>query len=150
MQRIHQQKYLSNIRDAPNEKYLRDHCNAGVTYTNKICDLPGYSDPVWYNPKVIDNILSLGLVQKNHPVNYNSQYVNEFVIHSQHRPAFKITKSVLSYRDISHLLNNKDVHIMVNDLHSPIPQVQDKKKLYTTRNIKRADCARQSQHINGQ
>ena len=71
-------KYLSNIRDTPDEKYLCVHCNAGVTYTNKIGDLPGYSDPVWYNPKGIDNILPLGLVQKNLPVTYNSQYVNYF------------------------------------------------------------------------
>ena len=66
-------KYLSNIRDATDGKYLRLHCNAGVTHINKIGDLPGYSDPVWYNPKGISNILSLGLVQKNHPVTYNSR-----------------------------------------------------------------------------
>ena len=44
-------KYLSNIRDDPGGQYLRVHCNAGVTHTNKIGDLPGYYDPVWYNPK---------------------------------------------------------------------------------------------------
>ena len=66
-------EYLSNIRDNPSGQYLRFHCNAGVTHTNKIGDIPGYSNPVWYNPKGIANILSLGLVQKNHPVNYNSQ-----------------------------------------------------------------------------
>ena len=27
------EKYLSNIRDAPYGKYLRVHCNSGVTYT---------------------------------------------------------------------------------------------------------------------
>ena len=50
-------KYLSNIRDAPDGKYLRVHFNAGVAYTNNICDLPGYLNPVWYNPKGISNIL---------------------------------------------------------------------------------------------
>ena len=82
MQQIYQRKFLSNIRDAPDGKYLRVNCNAGVTHTNKIGDLPGYSDTVWYNPKGIANILSLGLVQKNHPVTYNSQDGNEF-FHSQ-------------------------------------------------------------------
>ena len=96
MQRIHQQKYLSNIRDAPDGQYLRVRCNAGVTHTNKICDLPGYYDPVWYNPKGIANILSLGLVQKNHPVIYNSHDGNEFFIHSPQRPTFKMTKAGLS------------------------------------------------------
>ena len=57
-------KYLSNIRDAPAGQYLHVHCKSGVTHTNKIGDLPGYSDTVCYNPKVIANILSLGLVQK--------------------------------------------------------------------------------------
>ena len=51
---------------------------------------------------------------------------------------------------MSHLLKNKGTHIMVNDSHSPIPQVQDKKKGYTARNIKRADHARQFQRITGQ
>ena len=39
---------------------------------------------------------------------------------------------------------------MVNDSHSPIPQVQDKKKRYTARYIKRADRARRFQNITGQ
>ena len=142
-------KYLSNIRDAPYGQYLHVHCNSGVTHTNKIGDLPGYSYPVWYNPNVIANILSLALVQNNHLVTYNILYVNGFVIHSPHRPTFKMTKSGLFYHDMRHLLKNKDAHIMVNDSHSPIPQVQDKNKGHTTRNIKRADCARQFQHITG-
>ena len=69
-------KYLSNIGDSPNWKYLCVHCNAGVTHRNKIGDLPGYSDPVWYNPKGIANILCLNLVQKNILVTYNIQDVN--------------------------------------------------------------------------
>ena len=48
------------------------------------------------------------------------------------------------------LLKNKDVHIMVNGSHSPIPQVQEKNKRYTARNIKWSDSARQFQHITGQ
>ena len=38
-------KYLSNIIDAPDGKYLCVRCNVGVTHTNKIGDLPGYSNP---------------------------------------------------------------------------------------------------------
>ena len=120
-----------------------------MTHTKKIVDLLRYSDPVWYNPKAIANILSLVLVQKNHLVTYNSRDENEFVIHSPQRPTFKMTKAGLFYHDISHLLKNKDAHILVNDLHSPIPQVQEKKERYTARNIKRADFARRFQHITG-
>ena len=98
-----------------------------MTHTKTIGDLLGYYDPVWYNPKGIANILSLGLVQKNHPVTYNVRDVNEFFIHIPQRPTFKKTKAGLFYHDIRHLLNNKDTHILVNDSHFPIPQVRDKK-----------------------
>ena len=140
-------KYLSNIRDATNGQYLRVHCNSGVTHTNKIGYLLGYSDPVWYNPKEISNIISLGLVQKNHPVTYNSRYGNEFVIHSAQRQKFKMTKDGLFNHNKRHLLNNKDAHILVNDSHSPIPQVQEKKERHTARDIKLNYRARQFQHI---
>ena len=53
------------------------------------------------------------------------------------------------YHDMRHLLKNKDAHILVKYSHSPIPQVQDKKERYTARDIKRADRARQFQHITG-
>ena len=67
------EEYLSNIRDTPDGKYLRFHCNTQVTHTKTIDDLLRYSDPVWYNPKGISDILSLGLFQKNHPVTYKIQ-----------------------------------------------------------------------------
>ena len=35
-------KYLSKIIDAPERQYIRVHFHEGVTYTNKIGDLPGY------------------------------------------------------------------------------------------------------------
>ena len=49
------------------------HCNTEVTHTNKIGDLPGYSDPVWYNPKCgsLHPVTCPG--PENHLVTYNSQ-----------------------------------------------------------------------------
>ena len=125
------------------------HCNAGVTHTKKIGDLPGYSNLVCNNPKRIGNILSLGLVHKNHPVTYNSQYRNESVIHIPQRPTLKMTNAGLFYHDMRHLLNNKDVHIMMDYSHSSIPQVHNKMEGYTARDIKRTYCARRFQHITG-
>ena len=61
-----------------------------------------------------------------------------------------MTKAGLFYHDMRYLLKNKGVHIMVNDLHYSIPQVQDKKKGYTVRDIRKAYRARQFQHITGQ
>ena len=50
-----------------------------------------------------------------------------------------------------HLLKNKkNMHTMVNELRSPIPQVEGNKKQYTTRDLNRADRASQFHHITGQ
>ena len=83
-------------------------------------------------------------------VTYNIWYGNEFVIHSPQRRTFMMTKAGIFYNAMRHLLKNKDSHIIVNDSHYPIPQVQDKKEIYTTRDIKRADRAMRFQHITGQ
>ena len=99
-----------------------------MTHTKKIGNLPGYYNPVWYNPKGIANIMYLGLVQKNHPVTYNSQDRNNFVIYSPQQPTFNMTKADMFCHDMRHLLKNKGAHIMVKDPHYPIPQVQDKKE----------------------
>ena len=47
-------------------------------------------------------------------------------------------------------MKNKDAHIMLKNSHSPIPQVQYNKKVYTSRNIEISDRARQFQNITGQ
>ena len=73
MQCFHQRKYMPNIIDDIDWQYLYVPCGAGVTYTNKIGDLPGYSNTVWCNPKGIYNILSLVLVQEHHIVTYKIQ-----------------------------------------------------------------------------
>jgi hypothetical protein len=44
-------------------KVMIIRCNAGVTHTNMVGELNGYST-VWYNPKGIANILSLSQVEK--------------------------------------------------------------------------------------
>ena len=55
-------RYLSNIRNAPDGKYLHVQYNEVVTYTNKNVDIRGYSNTVRYNPKGVPNILSIGFV----------------------------------------------------------------------------------------
>ena len=129
MQRLIQWKYLPNIIDAPDKQYICVHCNAGVTYTNNIGDLPGagvtytnnigdlpvYSNIFWYNPNVIANILSLLFLHKNHMVTYSIKYGNKFVVHIPQQLTFKTTKSGIFYHDMNHLLKNKNnTHIMVN------------------------------------
>ena len=68
---------MSNIRDAQDGQYIHFHFNSGVTHTNKIVNIIGYSNRIWYKPKGIANILSLRLMHKHHIFTYNSQYGNK-------------------------------------------------------------------------
>ena len=112
------EKYLSNIRDSSDGQYILVHCNAGVTYTNKF-----YSNPFWYTPKEIANIMSLLLVQKYHIITYKNKYGNEFLVHIPQQKTFNMTKAGLFYHVMIHLLKNKkNTHIMVNDSRHPIPK----------------------------
>jgi hypothetical protein len=76
---FHNADLLKNIRTG--EGHMDIHCNAGVTSTNLIGDLPGYGQ-VWYHPNGIANILSLKRVKtRGHRVTYDSSKANEFHVH---------------------------------------------------------------------
>ena len=144
-------KCISNIRDAPNGSYLHVHFNSGVTHNKTICDLSGYSNHFWYNPKGIANILSFVLVQKLHLVTCKSQYGKSFVVQIPQQPTSNITKSGIFYHNMGHLLKNKNsMHIMVNGSRSPIPQVEENNKQYNACDVNNDDRARQFQHITSQ
>eukprot|EP00978_Attheya_sp_CCMP212_P020630 scaffold59246_cov62-Attheya_sp.AAC.1 len=88
---FHNAKLLVNIR--PSKNSMDIHCNAGVTSTNLVGDLPGYGT-VWYHPQGIANILSLSNSKvKNHGnrVTYDSDDGNEFRVHKP-----KMAKFILS------------------------------------------------------
>lgn len=70
---------LRNIRKVKRKMII--HCNAGVSRTNLIGDLPGYLDEVWYNPTGIANILSLSKVKKRYRVTFDSECTGRFVVH---------------------------------------------------------------------
>ena len=73
---FHNSSLLKNIREA--DSYMDIHCNAGVTSTNLIGDLPGYGT-VWYHPNGIANILSLARVrERGYKVTFDSQHGNSF------------------------------------------------------------------------
>jgi hypothetical protein len=76
---FHNADLLKNIRTG--DGHMDIHCNAGVTSTNLIGDLPGYGQ-VWYHPNGIANILSLKRVKtRGHRVTYDSSKANEFHVH---------------------------------------------------------------------
>ena len=69
---------LENVREV--QEHMRIKCNAGVTVTNMMGDLPGYG-PVWYNPDGIANILSLSRVGEKYRITYDSGADAGFKIH---------------------------------------------------------------------
>ena len=95
-------KCLRNIRKNPNVQVLHVHCNAVTTITNLIGDLPGFDDPIWYNPDGIVNILSLNLVRKRFKVIYDSEEYdpNVFILNSPLHPYFQMSKGGLYYHDM--------------------------------------------------
>ena len=96
---FHNDKLLRNIRVSPHG-HMDIHCNAGVTTTNLIGDLPGYGQ-VWYHPKGIANILSLSRVKEKYKVTYDSTNGNAFIIHKDNRTirTFKESERGLFFMD---------------------------------------------------
>ena len=66
---------LKNIRKV--DTHMEIHCNACVTSTNMIGELPGCGT-VWYHPNGVANILSLACMKEHgYHVVYNSNNGNE-------------------------------------------------------------------------
>ena len=61
-----------------------------------------------------------------------------------------MTKVVIFYHDMMHLLKKKNARIMVNYSRYPMPQVEEKNKQYTSRDVNRYARARRFQNISGQ
>jgi hypothetical protein len=131
---------VQNIRQATSTLQLK--CNAGIVYINRIADLPGFPEPVWFHDNGIANVLSLSRVSKFFPVTYNN--VEGFVIHKpdgqKHR--FQESPRGLFYLDPSKQSQNKEDTLLVMT-------VKKKKTAYSKRDVQRAKLARKLQHILG-
>jgi hypothetical protein len=75
-------KMVTNIRDTNETHALTT--NAGVLLTNKKADVPGWGE-VWYNPKAVINIFSLAQMVDHHPVTYNLNKKDAFIVHLPHK-----------------------------------------------------------------
>jgi hypothetical protein len=106
-------------------------------HIDKIADLPGYPEPIWYHEKGIANVLSLSRVSKFFPITYNN--IDGFVIHKpdgrKHR--FQESSHGLFYLDPS------DSGTML------VMTVNEKKSAYSDRDVQKAQLARKIQHILG-
>jgi hypothetical protein len=73
-------KLLDNIRKV--NKLMNINCNAGVTRTDMVGDLPGCGE-VWFNKRGIANILSLSRMEKKHRITYDSKSGKQFIVHKE-------------------------------------------------------------------
>jgi hypothetical protein len=134
-------KLLKNIRKA--NKIMNIKCNAGVTRTDKIGDLPGYGE-VWFNEKGIANILLLSKVEEKYRITYDSADSKQFIVHKENGSVRKFTQSAsgLFYLDARKAKKEKDGTVLVNT-------VEDNKTKYTNAVYKQAVLARRLQNIIG-
>jgi hypothetical protein len=134
---FYNKKLLRNIRQA--NSHMDIHCNAGVTSTNLIGDLPGYG-PVWYHPNGIANIISLARVKDQHRATFDSENRNRFTIHKKGGSTrdFRESKKGLYYIDT----RADAVALTINT-------VDDNKYRYTNRDYSRAPLARKMQDTIG-
>lgn len=123
---------LQNIRKQ--DVGMEIHCNAGVTTTHYIAELPGYGT-VWYHEDGIANILSLSKVKEKYRITYDSKNGNEFTVHKDDNSVhhFKESPRGLYYMDINENIQRENV-LVVNT-------VEENKAKYTNRDYERAIAA---------
>jgi hypothetical protein len=124
-------------------KVMKIKCNAGVTRTNLVGNLPGYSQ-VWFNKNGITNILSFSSVEEKCRVTYDSASSKQFIIHKGngvvHR--FKQSRSGLFYLDAKETSEDEVGTMLINT-------VDDNKNKYANAAYKQATPARKLQNIIG-
>jgi hypothetical protein len=131
---FYNKRLLKNIRKA--DSFMDIHCNAGVTSTNLVGNLPGYGE-VGYHPSGIANILSLARAKDRHRVTFDSTDGNQFVIHKNDGTSGKFHES----RRGLYFLDTKTVGTAL------VTTVADKKSKYSNRNYSRAVLARKLQNV---
>jgi hypothetical protein len=133
-------KLLKNIRRT--NKVMNIKCNAGVTQTDLIGNLPGYGE-VWYNKTGIVNILLFSKVEEKYRVTYDSMDSKQFLVHKGNGVVrkFKQSKNGLFYLDAKEP-NDEIGTVLVNT-------VADNKIKYTNAAYKQATLARRLHNIIG-
>jgi len=136
---FHNPALLQNIRE--NTTSMNIKCNAGMTTTKMVGDLPGYGT-VWYYPNGIANILSLARVEeRGYQVVYDSKDGHAFRVHKADGSVRTFNKSErgLFYMDTD---GNAEGITLINT-------VANNRSNYTNRDYSRAVLARQIQKTIG-
>ena len=137
-------RLLRNIRRIGQYMYI--HCTAGVTRTNLVGELPGYST-VWFHPDGIANILSLTRVKTKYWITFDSDENNEFIVH-------KPDGSTRNFKESSHGLYYHDTSMEVTEVAETgtalVTTVANNASNYTHADYTCALLARKTQQIIGQ
>ncbi len=114
---------LHNIHES--DHYMDIHCNAGVTSTNMVGDLPGYGQ-VWFHEGGITNILSLARVREKYRVSYDSKKGSMFQV-------WKLDGSIKEFNESRQGLFYLDMAVTRASEVALVATVEEKKSNYTTR-----------------
>ena len=117
------------------------HCNAGVTTTNLVGDLPGFG-MVWYHPNGITNILSLARVKERYWVMYDSIKANEFKVHKEYGTVWTFKQSPWGLNFLDMVGQLKEGRVLVTT-------VVEKKSNYSDRDYSQAVLAHRIQNMIG-
>jgi len=125
---------LENIREVNTQMNI--HCNAGISTTNLVGDLPGYGT-VWFYEEGIANILSLARVKIDHEVSFNSEKGNCFKVSRKNKSGgtlfFKQAESGLNYTNIR--------PVTVTNNLALVTTTKEKMEGYTKKDCERAKLA---------
>ena len=109
------------------------HSNGGVSYVNKIANLPCYG-VVWFDENSLANSLLLANVAKKFHVTYDSKKGNQFVVYgSKNTLIFKQCERGLYYHKV--VLKPKQSHATYVNF---VQTVSENEQLYTPRQLERA------------
>ena len=125
---------------------LRINTQAGTTTTNLKGTVPGYGE-VWYTPKGIANILSLGEVKVQRDVEYDSKKGDQFEVTARDgsKKIFKRSAHGLYYFDMTPLMGRR--LSQGAGATSLLSTVALNKAKYTVSDCQRAEKARAVQRI---
>jgi hypothetical protein len=132
---------VSDIKET--NEALELSTNGGELRTNKHANVPGYGE-VWYDEKAITNIFSFALMEDKYKITYDSTKQKAFVVHLPNKQIrFTQSKNGLYYYKPNYSTNN------TSHVNHSIESVDENKKLYTARQVKRAREVRQLYHALG-
>jgi hypothetical protein len=133
-------KLLKNIYKI--NKVMNIKCNAGVTRTNMVGDLPGYGQ-VWFNKDGITNSLLFSRVEEKCRITYDSAESKQFIVHKENRDErrFKQSNGDLFYLEAKKVFK-EDGSVLVNT-------VKGNKEKYTKAAYKQATLVRTLQSTIG-